>query len=127
MDTKDKLIINKLLKVALKQQKILMKLAQAVPADDSQANIQYLKGAWQTAALNSGVTEVLSPTVQHTPGSTNPDGVVIGDNYMVTGEMPINKRELMLRQFKNQIASQKPELDGKVSTIFSDPSTKQPV
>lgn len=126
MDNKDKLIISKLLKLASKRQQILVKMAQTVPTDDSKANIEYLKSAWQTAALNSGVEVASTPTVNYTPPA-QVDGTDLSGNYTVSGEIAANKRELMLRQFKNQIKSQKPELDGKVSTIFNDPTTPRPV
>lgn len=125
MSDNNKLILRKLVALAEKQQKILVKLAQAAQ-DDSQANIQYLKSTWQTACLNSGVPGA-TPTVQYTPGNQQPDGVTIEGNYMVTGEIPVASREKFLRTFKAQIVAQKPELDGKVSTIFKDPTTPQPV
>lgn len=120
MNNKEKEILTKLVALAEKQQKILVKLAQ-VAQEDTQANVQYLKSTWQTAALNSGVPG-RTPDVQYTPGSTQDDGVVIGGNYMVTGEVPAASRDKFLQTFKAQIASQKPELDGKVSTIFKDPT-----
>ena len=125
MNNKEKQILSKLIALADKQQKILVRLAQAAQ-DTPEALTSYLKNTWMTAALNSGVTGA-TPTVKYTPGSQTATGETIGDNYMVTGECPVAAREKMLRQFKAQIASQKPDLDGKVSTIFQDPTTPQPV
>lgn len=121
MNSKEKLIITKLLSVAERQQKTLMKLAQVTEADPG--IVQYLKSAWQTAALNSGVTSVSSPSITFKPGSAEAEGVMVGENYMVTGECPADKREAMQKNLSNQIKSQKPELDGKVSTIFTDPTS----
>lgn len=117
--TKDKLIIKKLLTIAEKQQKALNKLAQVGQADPEA--IQYLKSTWQTAALNSGVTESHSPEVSFTPGSQH-DGVNIGESYVVKGVIPQKNRELFDKNFKNQVKTQKPDLDGKVSAIYLDPA-----
>jgi DNA-directed RNA polymerase subunit F len=118
MKSKDKLIISKLLAIAEKQQKALNKLAQVGQADPE--TLQYLKSTWQTAALNSGVTESHTPEVSFTPGSQH-DGVNIGESYVVKGAIPQKTRELFDKNFKNQVKTQKPELDGKVSTIYLDP------
>jgi len=123
MNSKEKLIIQKLLAIAEKQQKVLTKLAQA--GEDVEANKAYLKQAWQTAGLNTGISEMWTPTVEFTPGgpsSTDP-GVTLDGNYVVTGAVPVTQREKFLRTFKAQVASQKPDLDGKVSTIFKDVSS----
>lgn len=116
--TKDKLIIKKLLTIAEKQQKTLNKLAQVGQADPE--TLQYLKNTWQTAALNSGVTESHSPEISFTPGSQH-DGVNIGEGYVVKGAIPQKNRELFDKNFRNQVKSQKPDLDGKVSAIYLDP------
>jgi hypothetical protein len=124
MNSKEKQIISKLLKIAENQQKILSKLAQ-VSQEDVEGNKTYLKSTWQTAGLNSGITAMKDPYVQYTPGTTDPSGTITGSNYTLTGEIPVNKREQFLNTFKTQIKTQKPDLEGKVSTIFKDPATRQ--
>lgn len=122
MNSKEKLIIERLLALATKQQKVLTKLAQAnMQQNETEANKGYLKQTWQVACLNSGVPGH-TPTVEFTPGNTSADGVTVEGNYMVTGEVPAAQREKFDRTFKAQIAAQKPDLDGKVSVIFKDPS-----
>jgi len=114
--------MKKVLAVLQKQQTVLKKLAQAAPQqEDVEANKAYLKQTWQVAALNSGV-EGHTPQVTYTPGSNVNGGVVSEGGYTVTGPVPANKRELFNKQFYNQIKSQKPDLDGKVSTIYQDAS-----
>jgi hypothetical protein len=119
MNSKEQKIISKLFAIAEKQQKILMKLAQ-VQSNEVEANKQFLKTIWQQAGSNVRVPE---PEVTYTPGSNdeaNGHAIVTSDNYTVTGEVPEDFRPQFLEVFKNTISSQKPELDGKVSTIFKD-------
>lgn len=109
--------MGKLLKVAESQQKILQKLAQIAVQDP---NIDYLKRAWQTAAVNSGAGQSVTPTIEATPGRTEGD-VHIGETYTVyAADVPANNdlRRKLLDTFKAQIKSQKPDLDGKVGVIF---------
>jgi hypothetical protein len=117
MNSKDKLIISKLIKVAEKQQNALTKLSQVAQGDP--ATVKYLQGAWQTAALNSGVTAVSTPTVTYQGSQPAAGNVTMGESYTVSGEIPVQNRELMQRNFDNQIKAQKPDLT--VSTIFKDP------
>lgn len=121
MTPQEKQIIRKLLALATKQQKVLTKLAQM--QEDVEGNKSYLKNTWQTAGLNTGISEMMSPTVEYRPGGpASTEGVTTGSNYVVTGTIPVAQREKFLKTFKAQVVAQKPELDGKVSTIFKDPS-----
>lgn len=128
MDSKDKLILSKLLSLATKQQKIITKLAQAQATGaepDVEANKAYLQSAWQTAGMNSlPGTPIGTPTVTYTPGGMN-GTVRIEGNYMLTGEIPADKREKFQATLNTQIKTQKPELDGKVSTVFKDPPLRR--
>lgn len=123
MNPKEKLIISKLLTLAEKQQKILTKMAQVVQ-DDSQANISYLKNAWTTAAVNTGF-EGHTPEVTYTPGSAGSSpGVTLAEKYTLKGAVPNNFREKFDRQFKAQVAGQKPDLADKISIFYLDPNTQ---
>jgi hypothetical protein len=125
MDSKDKAIIEKLFKVAQKQQDILVKIAQTIQ-EDVESNKKYLSNAWMTAALNSGIPGISPESIDYTPGgpdSNNPN-IVISSTYTVTGVIPALSRELFKTNFEKQIASQKPELDGRVGMIFKDPLPK---
>lgn len=116
MNSKDKLIISKLVKLARNQQKILEKLAQMTP----DPNIEYLKNAWTTAAVNSGVTTVATPEVEFTPGKDQ-DNVQIGETYTIYADGIPSDNELrkkLMDTFKTQVKSQKPDLDGKLGIIF---------
>ena len=120
MNPKDKKIIEKLLSLAEKQQKILTKLAQAAQ-EDIEGNKAYLASAWQTAGANMGVP-TSNPTVEYKEPEPGSDpGVTLGSSYVVTGPIPANARNKFVTTFKAQISAQKPELDGKVSTIFTGP------
>lgn len=123
MNPKEKLIIEKLLALANKQQKVLTKLAQAnmQRAEDVEGNTKYLQRAWLTTVVNTGAFQGRTPDVKYTPSTNANDGVVIEGNYMVSGEVPVQYREKFERQFRSIIDSQKPELDGKVSVMFTDP------
>lgn len=122
MSTKENLIIGKLVKIAQKQQSTLIKIAQAATGTQADPEVvRYLKSAWQTAALNSGVATAATPDVTFIPSSTNADQVTLGESYTLKGEIPASNRDTFSRNLQNQIKAQKPELDGKVSTIFLDP------
>lgn len=123
MNSKEKLIISKLLALAAKQQKILTKMAQAVQ-DNSQANIKYLKDAWIQSALNTGFPGQ-TPEVTYTPGEAGSSpGVTLSEKYTLKGAVPNNFREKFDRQFKAQLAGQKPDLADKVSIFYLDPNTQ---
>jgi len=121
----DKLIIEKLFQLAMKQQKILTKLAQTAdsfPEEDVEGNKKYLVGAWMTACLNSEIPG-MTPEVEYIPGGTSPNNpnIVLSSTYMVTGVVPEKVRMQFKETFERQVASQKPELDGRVGMIFLDP------
>lgn len=122
MSSKDQLILEKLLKLAEKQQKVLTKLAQAVQ-EDIEANKQWLSSAWNIAAVNSGVVGSSPESIEYVPGGTDPNkpNVTISSTYTVTGVVPVNAREQFKRNFERHIATAKPELDGRVGMIFKDP------
>lgn len=143
MNQKEKLIINKLFKLAESQQKVIQKLAQTIGAaslnspkavDDlqntnpkmsSEQVLNYLKSTWTTAAVNSGVGKSSTPEIEFTPGRSE-GNVQIGENYTVfANDVPNNNdmRKKLIDTFKAQIKSQKPELDGKIGIIFG----KKPV
>lgn len=113
----NKEIINKLVKIAIKQQKILTKLAQM--AQETINNKSYLKNVWQTAGLNSGISVMSSPHVEYVPGELS-NNITTSGSYTVSGSIPTNQRERFSKTFKAQIAAQKPELDGTINLIFND-------
>lgn len=121
MSSKEQQVIEKLLSIANKQQQSIKALAQIAQGADPEV-IAYLKSAWQTAGLNAGVTAVGTPTINFNPGSQQ-NGLQIGETYVIIGAIPAQKRVQMEKTLKAQIAGQKPELDGKVSIIFNDPTT----
>jgi len=106
-----KAILQKLLDIASKQQKVLTKLAQA--AQDP--NIEYLRQGAQVAAANSGfnATEVNVTPLAASSGTGFSDNLVnIDPGYIVTvaGSPPDNKlRQKFIDTFKNQCRVQKPD------------------
>lgn len=116
MDTKDKLIIEKLFKMAEARQKILNKLAQTI----QDPNIVYLQQAWQVAAVNSGIPQVSSPTITATPGSEEANTQISGIYTIAAKDIPPKNdlRQKLLNVFKTQLKAQKPDLEDKVSVIF---------
>lgn len=122
MNSKEKLILEKLISLASKQQKILTKLAQAVQ-DNSQANIQFLKDAWTTTAVNTGF-EGHTPEVSFTPSSTGSPGVTLGEKYTLKGPVPANLREKFDRQFKAYVGGQRSDLSDKIAIFYLDQPTQ---
>lgn len=107
MNDKEKLILNKLLKIASSQQKILVALAQ-----QQDPNIAYLKSAAQITAPNSGFN-ASSVEVTPQPGSPSSDaGVTLAAGYVVkVGGAPPSEevRQKFIRQLKGMVAAQKPD------------------
>lgn len=123
MDSKEKTIISKLVSLASKQQKILAKLAQAAQ-EDVEGTKAYLKGAWETAALNSSISPVTSPqSIEYVPGGAvaGKPHVSTGSTYTITGAIPEDKRLQFKNTFERQLAAQKPDLVDRVGMIFQDP------
>jgi hypothetical protein len=123
MNSKEKTIIQKLVKIAKKQQDILQKLAQGLDP-----NVEYLRKAAQVAAMNVGFAAT-SIDVKHdkggglgsTPGSSSL--VVAAPNYsvFVKGAPRDNKiRQKYIDTLKAQVQSQKPDLGATLSITFTD-------
>jgi hypothetical protein len=104
----EKEIITKLLALATTQQKIIHKLAQ-VPADP---NVAYLKRSAEVAATNAGIKVPISAWV-------NPKD----DMYIITitGLEDANQgiKEHFIKTYQTSIRLQKPELEDKVSIVFT--------
>lgn len=120
------LLAQKLLKIAQNQQKILEKLAQTAPPtnqmEDVEGTKKYLSSVWQTAGLNAGVVQMSNPFVTYTPGSKSESGAMMEGGYMVRGPIPAAQRQKFQDTFNRQLQTQKPELQGRVSTMFDDPT-----
>jgi hypothetical protein len=120
MNSKDASIIQRLVKIAKTQQKILVLLAQ------SNEDKEYLVRAAQTAAANtgfnaSGVVVTYQGGSQTPPG---PDGITVKSegSWMVSlsGAPKDNKlRQKYIDTLKRQVAAQKPDF-GPVSIMFAD-------
>ena len=102
----EKLILDKLIKIANNQQKILAKLAQAVDP-----NLDYLKRAAQVAALNSGFSVT----------NVEVSGTSAKYNIIVSGAPKDNKtRQKFLDTLIKQVNSQKPELANVLAISLKD-------
>lgn len=119
MNSKDLSILQRLVKIARNQQKIIERLAQA--AGDQ----EYLVRTAQVAAANSGL-QASNFSVTFQKGSTEPpvDGITtkIAGTWTVTlsGASKDNKlRQKFMDTLKTQVATQKPDF-GPVSIIFAD-------
>lgn len=116
----EKEIITKLLAIAATQQKIIHKLAQAIPGDDP--NLGYLERVAGNVATNIGLRSPVSAFVKANAGSNEGDATIdMTYNVIVSGmESSDNAtREKFISTYKNQVRAQKPELDGKVNLIFA--------
>ena len=109
--TTDKKIIEKLLKIASNQQKVIEKLAQMIqPEPAMDLNALYLKKSLaQVVGLNMGLNNVTVPEVE-----TLSDG-----RYTVhIAGVPGNKRNHFGEMLMTQLKLQKPELANKITYLF---------
>jgi hypothetical protein len=120
----EKEIITKLLAIATKQQKVIHRLAQAAPLAmvGSDPNEDYLRRAVDAAATNAGVKTPVSAFVKANAssqaGATTTEATY---TVMVSGMSQVDNalKQKFIDTYKNQIKSQKPDLDGKVSVLFT--------
>jgi hypothetical protein len=107
-------VLRKLVSIATTQQKVISRIAQVAslgnpPVDP---NLDYLKRAVDAAMGNAGINVPLTSAVQ-----------AHGDTYTVTisgmDKMGNTAKEAFLKNYLNQIRSQKPELHGKVNVFFN--------
>lgn len=121
MSTKDQAVIQKLVKIASRQQRILARLAQANEAE------AYLRRAAQVAASNSGFTASNVSATYHGGSSgavgegTSMVNVEGGWTVTVDGSPKDNKvRQQFINTFKTQVQAQKPDLAKNLSVILPD-------
>lgn len=113
-------IIKSLIKIIGNQNTILEKLAQQQSVE---AYIDYLKRAWTTAGINTGVSPISTPHIEYTPPNKSGNNTEIGEMYtLYVGELKIadDMKNKLLNNFRSQVKLQKPELVGKVSVIFGN-------
>jgi hypothetical protein len=120
----EKEIILKLLAIASKQQKVIHKLAQSSPLAmaGSDPNEDYLKRAVDTAAANAGVKTPISAIIRAYAGDKNNNTNIEGTyTVIISGMSQVDNalKQNFINTYKNQIKSQKPDLDGKVSVLFA--------
>lgn len=107
----NKIILNKLIKIAKNQQKILQKLSEHIePLPPVDPNIAFIQLAWQVAAVNSGVVQVATPKVSKSESDAT--------YKLHASNIPEKLKDMVLGAFKKQIQIQKPELTDKVSFKF---------
>ena len=132
----NKEILNKLVRIAENQQKILIRLATKTakgavePEKENPAFETFLKGAWPIAVANAGFS-VSTPEVSFNPGESRqtPDGksIVLGSGYTLT-TTDFSKdnaaKQQAITNLKNNIKV-RPEfahLIDSVNIIFSGPT-----
>jgi hypothetical protein len=124
MDSQDKLIIKKLLKIAQNQQKILGKLAQAVDP-----NVEYLKQVANQVGANLGLAITTVEVYRNaghssSPGSGDGSIIVMPTSYIVNvGGVPnkVPVRQKYSDTFRTQVSAQKadqPDLAKNLSIMF---------
>lgn len=110
----------KIVAILEKQQVAIKKLAQQ---ENVEENKSYLKSAWQTAGLNSGITQMSTPRVTYQAGadvSLSGEISTTPDRYIISGFIPVKFREKFNKTFFDQVRAQKPELGDKITTIYED-------
>jgi hypothetical protein len=120
----EKEVITKLLAIAIKQQKVIHRLAQAAPLAmvGSDPNEDYLRKAVSAAATNAGVRTPISAFVKSYAGDQKNNTNVEGTYTVIISGMEQADNALkqnFIKTYQNQIKSQKPDLDGKVSVLFA--------
>lgn len=113
MDSKDKEILNKLVKIATAQQRIINKLAQnqtqepgpgSTTPEDKMA--VYLKKVFTIACSNNGVNLTVPPKVEHKAGTTD-GNIKMGGTYSITATgVPANLRQKVLTEYQATVHKQ---------------------
>jgi hypothetical protein len=121
-------ILAKLLKIAENQQKIIAKLAQTVAENPSGSvsappqqdpNIEYIMSGIPVAAANSGINNVVVMKVDKHPSAPSDSGGVMAETYMAHIKANPGKYGDAFKQtWEKQLATQKPDLVGRVGFIF---------
>lgn len=123
MNSQEKLIIAKLLKIAQSQQKTIEALVKR--AQQADPIVEYLKRMAQTVVFNAGLSGTTVSANADTEVSPLAGGATVkpGDsNYTVfiAGAPDDNNlKQKFIDNFNKTLAAQKPELDGRVNIIFS--------
>jgi hypothetical protein len=128
---KEDLILRQLVKIADKQQKIIQKLAQTVaenpsgdmnitpPAPMQDPNIEYLMGAIPVAAANVGINNVVVISVDKQPSAQPNSGATMDDTYIAQIKgIPTKQGNTFKQVWDKQLATQKPDLVGRVGFAF---------
>lgn len=115
MDSKK--VIEKLISIAEKQQKIIQKLAQA-----QDPNIAYLKQVGEAAAINTGAGVPISVQVTANTPQANPDpGITTTPGYTmrVSGFTTDDMKTKFKTNLDNTLKLQKPELLDNLSVFYT--------
>jgi hypothetical protein len=112
----EKQAIDLLIKIAERQQTIIRRLAVMSGQDP---NVEYLLGAIPIAAANAGVNNVVVYRVEPKPGGTSDSGAQMDAGYIAfVRNVPEKARETFIRVWDKQLATQKPDLTGRVNITF---------
>lgn len=115
-----KKIIEKLIKIAETQQKVIQKLAAMVdehPKEDPE--IAYLMSAIPVAAANAGINNVVVTKVDKHKSAPTGSGAVMADTYTAQIQGISGKQgDLFKQTWDKQLAAQKPDLVGRVGFFF---------
>lgn len=124
----EKHILAKLLKIAQNQQKIITKLAQTIAENPSgnvstppqqDPNIEYIMSGIPVAAVNAGITNVVVTKVDKHPSASSDSGATMNETYMAHIQANPGKHGEAFKQiWEKQLATQKPDLVGRVGFIF---------
>lgn len=116
---KEKQALNKLLKIAENQQKIIEKLALMIDHPKEDKTIEYLMSAIPVAAANAGINNVVVSKVDKHQGGTTGAGAVMPETYTAQINGISGKQgESFKATWDKQLATQKPDLVGRVGFFF---------
>lgn len=107
MSKKESAIVDKLVKIANQQQKIIVELVKK--AQEHDLNMQYLNRAANIAAMNNGVQGTVVVNNDGNGNYTVQLGGITEDNVL---------KQKIIDDFYHSVDSQKPELTGKVNLLF---------
>lgn len=129
MSNKEEQILAKLLKIAVKQQQAIEKIAQTVaenPSGDAATvrqdpEIEYLMRAIPVAAANIGINNVVVIKVDKHPSALSDSGATMADTYVAQIKgVPGKLGDTFKQTWDKQLATQKPDLVGRVGFFFVD-------
>jgi hypothetical protein len=129
MNNKEKQVVLALLKIAEKQQRIIKKLAQTVAENPSgelstvtkpqtDPNVDFIMTAIPAAAVNAGINNVVVTKVDTNKSAPTGSGYMSQTYLAHIMANPGKRGDAFKQLWEKQLATQRPDLVGRVGFIF---------